>query len=242
MSQPNPEDGLPDALRHLGDRLAALVDGELETDARERVLTHLATCPKCKAEVDAQRRLKAIFDKAAPPPLSQAIVARLQAVMATKTLEVGLGQRARPARKPRAERWASFAARIAGDRRAMRSAWLADLHGSPEDGVSLTPWQQRRYALGVLVAALRFFLRDSLGRLWRPVDWVLGTRNRRETFIGLPPALLVLYIAKHDGLHTLLTEGWGWVGGCGIATFALVRWLQRVRGIELADSATPESE
>ena len=32
------------AEQHLGDRLAALVDGELGHDARERVLAHLATC------------------------------------------------------------------------------------------------------------------------------------------------------------------------------------------------------
>lgn len=66
------------AERHLGDRLAALVDGELSHDARERVLAHLATCPKCKAEADAQRRLKTLFVESAPPPLSAGLLARLQ--------------------------------------------------------------------------------------------------------------------------------------------------------------------
>ncbi|MEU6864591.1 zf-HC2 domain-containing protein [Streptomyces sp. NPDC046876] len=66
------------AEQHLGDRLAALVDGELGHDARERVLAHLATCPKCKAEADAQRRLKTLFVESAPPPLSAGLLARLQ--------------------------------------------------------------------------------------------------------------------------------------------------------------------
>ncbi|WP_443056598.1 anti-sigma factor family protein [Streptomyces sp. NBC_00667] len=66
------------AEQHLGDRLAALVDGELSHDARERVLAHLATCPKCKAEADAQRRLKTMFVESAPPPLSAGLLARLQ--------------------------------------------------------------------------------------------------------------------------------------------------------------------
>ncbi|MFF8288004.1 anti-sigma factor family protein [Streptomyces sp. NPDC016309] len=66
------------AEQHLGDRLAALVDGELGHDARERVLAHLATCPKCKAEADAQRRLKTVFAQAAPPPPSEGLLARLQ--------------------------------------------------------------------------------------------------------------------------------------------------------------------
>ena len=124
----------------------------------------------------------------------------------------------------------------------MHAAWLADLGGSPEDGISLTARQQRRYGLGVLLAALRCRIRDGLEHLWRPIDWVVATRNRRETFIGSPPALLVIYIVDHDGMHTLLTEGWGWVGGCGAATFALVRWLQRVRAIGMVDNSSSSSE
>jgi hypothetical protein len=58
------------------------VDGELGHDARERVLAHVATCPKCKAEVDAQRRLKNVFAEAAPPPPSESLLARLQGLPA----------------------------------------------------------------------------------------------------------------------------------------------------------------
>ncbi|WP_411102035.1 anti-sigma factor family protein [Streptomyces sp. cmx-4-9] len=70
------------AEQHLGDRLAALVDGELKHDARERVLAHLATCTRCKAEADAQRRLKTMFVESAPPPLSAGLLARLQGLPA----------------------------------------------------------------------------------------------------------------------------------------------------------------
>ncbi|MEV8531181.1 zf-HC2 domain-containing protein [Streptomyces sp. NPDC051211] len=66
------------AEQHLGDRLAALVDGELGHDARERVLAHLATCARCKAEADAQRRLKTLFVESAPPSPSAGLLARLQ--------------------------------------------------------------------------------------------------------------------------------------------------------------------
>ncbi|HZF87675.1 anti-sigma factor family protein [Streptomyces sp.] len=76
-SRPKPAEGHL-AEQHLGDRLAALVDGELGHDARERVLAHVATCPKCKTEVDAQRRLKNVFAEAAPPPPSESFLARLQ--------------------------------------------------------------------------------------------------------------------------------------------------------------------
>ncbi|KAA6214169.1 zf-HC2 domain-containing protein [Streptomyces albofaciens JCM 4342] len=66
------------AEHHLGDRLAALVDGELGHDARERVLAHLATCGKCKAEADDQRQLKNVFAETAPPGPSEGLLARLQ--------------------------------------------------------------------------------------------------------------------------------------------------------------------
>lgn len=70
--------GQSPAEHHLGDRLAALVDGELGHESRERVLAHLATCRTCKAEADAQRRVKSVFAAAAPPPLSAGLLARLQ--------------------------------------------------------------------------------------------------------------------------------------------------------------------
>ncbi|MGW7353350.1 anti-sigma factor family protein [Streptomyces sp. NPDC054784] len=76
------DNGLTPAEEHLGDRLAALVDGELGHDARERVLSHLATCWSCKAEADAQRRLKNVFADAAPPPPSDGLLARLQGLPA----------------------------------------------------------------------------------------------------------------------------------------------------------------
>ncbi|GHG96114.1 anti-sigma factor family protein [Streptomyces lanatus] len=76
-SRPNPAERLL-AEQHLGDRLSALVDGELGHETRERVLAHLATCARCKSEVDAQRRLKNVFAEAAPPPPSESFLARLQ--------------------------------------------------------------------------------------------------------------------------------------------------------------------
>lgn len=77
------------AEQHLGDRLSALVDGELGHEARERVLAHLATCSKCKAEADAQRRLKNVFAEAAPPPPSESFLARLQMLPAGGDLDGG---------------------------------------------------------------------------------------------------------------------------------------------------------
>jgi anti-sigma factor RsiW len=43
---------------HLGQRLSALIDGELEGSERERVLLHMTRCDSCRQEVDALRTLK----------------------------------------------------------------------------------------------------------------------------------------------------------------------------------------
>lgn len=43
---------------HLGERLTALIDGELGNAERDRALSHLAACDSCRREADALRRLK----------------------------------------------------------------------------------------------------------------------------------------------------------------------------------------
>ena len=61
----------------LGDVAAALVDGELDDAARERAHRHLAHCAGCRADVDAQRRLKARLSDVDAPELPSALAERL---------------------------------------------------------------------------------------------------------------------------------------------------------------------
>ncbi|OLT25587.1 hypothetical protein BJF83_05375 [Nocardiopsis sp. CNR-923] len=46
------------SMDHLGERLSALVDGELGPAEHERALIHLAKCESCRFEADMTRRLK----------------------------------------------------------------------------------------------------------------------------------------------------------------------------------------
>lgn len=64
-------------MSHLGDRLAALIDGELDHDARDRVLAHLTGCGECRREADAYRRLKAELGHLTGPPPSSELMHRL---------------------------------------------------------------------------------------------------------------------------------------------------------------------
>ncbi|HVE99463.1 MAG TPA: zf-HC2 domain-containing protein, partial [Mycobacteriales bacterium] len=70
-------------MSHLDDWAAALVDAELGPDERDRALAHLAGCDACRADVDTQRRAKALLTPAEPAaPLPAALTARLLAIPA----------------------------------------------------------------------------------------------------------------------------------------------------------------
>lgn len=83
------------AEQHLGDRLAAFVDGELTDDSRDRVLAHLATCTQCKAAASEQRRLKSVIAGSELPAISAGLLARLQGLPAMDGQD-GPGGPARP--------------------------------------------------------------------------------------------------------------------------------------------------
>ncbi|WP_203590007.1 zf-HC2 domain-containing protein [Streptomyces sp. SID13031] len=62
------------------DKLSAVVDGELDHDSRDKVLSHLVGCDTCRSEVDAQRRLKARLAATAAPEPSLDLMQRLMGV------------------------------------------------------------------------------------------------------------------------------------------------------------------
>src|SRR5262245_31911486 len=64
-------------MTHPGDRISAFVDGELDHDARERVLSHLAQCRDCRSAAEEQRRLKVSVEAAAVPGPSDALIRSL---------------------------------------------------------------------------------------------------------------------------------------------------------------------
>ena len=90
----------------LGDVAAALVDGQLDHGARDRALAHLAHCTSCRAEVDAQRRLKARLSGLEAPALPPSLQERLLALPYTTEATGGAGgpapsQRADEVARPR---------------------------------------------------------------------------------------------------------------------------------------------
>jgi anti-sigma factor RsiW len=67
-------------MTHLGERLTALVDGELGHDERDRALMHLAACDTCRAEADALRALKRRLRAMGDMLPAESLLGRLQAM------------------------------------------------------------------------------------------------------------------------------------------------------------------
>ncbi|MGZ0151659.1 anti-sigma factor family protein [Kribbella sp. WER1] len=72
-------------MTHPLDKLSAVVDGELDHDSRDKVLSHLVGCDSCRAEVDAQRRLKARMAALDTPDAPTDLMQRLMGVSSFST-------------------------------------------------------------------------------------------------------------------------------------------------------------
>ncbi|MPZ59959.1 MAG: hypothetical protein GEU93_01430 [Propionibacteriales bacterium] len=64
-------------MSHLGDRIAALVDGQLDYPARERALAHLERCDRCRCAVEEERRAKTTVQAMPSPEPSAALLVTL---------------------------------------------------------------------------------------------------------------------------------------------------------------------
>jgi anti-sigma factor RsiW len=135
--------------RHLGERLSALIDGELGHAQRERVLAHLARCESCRQEAGVLRLLKqrmhALGDsgpEAGQPDVGDALTWRLLALVPAAGKGPGprrlirWGPQAAPAR--RRTRWLVTAALAGGGLGLSVAAFLAG-GDRPPPGPKITP-------------------------------------------------------------------------------------------------------
>ncbi len=67
-------------MNHLGQRLSALIDGELGDDERDRVLAHLVRCDSCRGEAVALRTLKRRMHSLGETMADAGLTRRLMAV------------------------------------------------------------------------------------------------------------------------------------------------------------------
>jgi anti-sigma factor RsiW len=89
-------------MTHLGHRLSALIDGELDAVERDRVLVHLARCEPCRGEAVAlrtlKRRMNALGEAAADAALTRRLIGLAQPDGHASSAQAGPGPW--PASKP----------------------------------------------------------------------------------------------------------------------------------------------
>jgi anti-sigma factor RsiW len=104
-------------MSHLGHRLSALIDGELDDEERDRVLVHLAGCESCRTDAIALRTLKRRMNALGEAAADAALTRRL----------IGLAQPSGPAaqggqpRRPRSAGMGSYPTAQGG--REVRPSW-----------------------------------------------------------------------------------------------------------------------
>jgi hypothetical protein len=64
----------------LSSRVSALADGSLPDDVRDRALAHVTSCPDCRADLEAERQLRARLQQLPAPRPSASLVAALLAM------------------------------------------------------------------------------------------------------------------------------------------------------------------
>jgi hypothetical protein len=85
-------------MSHLGQRISALIDGELSDSERDRVLTHIAGCDDCRQEAVALRALKQRMHSLGEAMVDAALTGRLMALAMSPD---GRPWTARPPWRPR---------------------------------------------------------------------------------------------------------------------------------------------
>ncbi|TCO34350.1 putative zinc finger protein [Kribbella steppae] len=168
-------------LQHPLDKLSAVVDGALDHDSRDRVLSHLVSCDTCRSEVDAQRRLKARIAALESPEPSTDLMQRL---MGVSSFSLEPREEIRPVLTPAVSLF------------PQRSAFPAGRTGATRPGASRTTRSRRR--TGVLGAAGSAAAVASL----LGTAFVVGDPSRQEQPPTLQPP-----VASFSSDHASTTSG-----------------------------------
>jgi anti-sigma factor RsiW len=130
---------------HLGHRLSALIDGELDGDERDRVLVHLARCEPCRGEAVAlrtlKRRMNALGEAAADAALTRRLIGLAQPGQSPSgpwPVLAGGGSAAHASRELRPAWYVTFGAAAAVLVGVGAAAFLAG-GGADQPGPQVTP-------------------------------------------------------------------------------------------------------
>jgi anti-sigma factor RsiW len=168
-------------LQHPLDKLSAAVDGQLDHDSRDKVLSHLVGCDSCRAAVEAERQLKIRLGALGcySPEPSTDLMERLLGVPA---YSIEAREEVRPVLTP------------AMSLSPQRSAFSAARTGGSRPAARTTRSRRRTGVLGAAGSAAA--VASLLG-----TAFVIGDPARQEQAPPLQPPVSV-FSAEHGGVTT----------------------------------------
>jgi anti-sigma factor RsiW len=168
-------------LQHPLDKLSAAVDGQLDHDSRDKVLSHLVGCDSCRAAVEAERQLKIRLGALGcySPEPSTDLMERLLGVPA---YSIEAREEVRPVLTP------------AMSLSPQRSAFPAARTGGSRPAARTTRSRRRTGVLGAAGSAAA--VASLLG-----TAFVIGDPARQEQAPPLQPPVSV-FSAEHGGVTT----------------------------------------
>ncbi|MGW9211255.1 hypothetical protein ACWGR4_30280 [Embleya sp. NPDC055664] len=138
--------------------------------------------------------------------------------------------------------YVALVASLAGRQRLhLADEWNAHLNSGEQP---LTGRDTLRACAGFLAAALRMRTADLAGHLWRPVDWFLRTEGRSRAFVSAAVGAFSIFLVHRSGTAQFVAQEWLASATLGTVLLTLVRWLRRIRCIEVraAESGAHKTE
>jgi hypothetical protein len=130
---------------------------------------------------------------------------------------------------------ARFSALIAGGQRPhVREEWQGNIVYSitAADGSQSTR-HILRYAIGLIIAAIRYRARDVADLIWRPIDVILASRKLSNLAISIPLLAAVMIVVHRSGVEGLVSNADNLVA-IGCVFYGAIRAGRRWRGVKPA--------
>lgn len=121
----------------------------------------------------------------------------------------------------------ALASFLAGRRRHLRAAWLADLEEDAESGITLDTRKRRRLVRGFVVAALRIRCQDASDLVTPSIDWMLTTATRRHAVAALVTGGAAIYVQASSSFSAVIGNIVNFAAiyaGMNLALGVLRRW------------------
>lgn len=128
-----------------------------------------------------------------------------------------------------------FSALLAGGRRPhAREEWQANVAYSiaGADGSQSAP-RIVRYAIGLIVAAIKYRLHDAADLIWRPIDFILASRKLSNLTVSTPTLAAIVVVVNRDGIYGLVSDAENLLAIGGFF-YAAIRAGRHRRGVKPA--------